>query len=126
MDLPSLITLLPSVPSLLGGHFRAPQSGEIRLVQKRHAQRYANPDVQGDTFVINVYDKLHDKSMDRATSIVSIQDREEGKLLMSTYSIGTVLTSIPTTLSMVLPLSLSVLSYQTMRSNTSSMFHTKR
>jgi hypothetical protein len=81
---------------------------------------------KGDTFIINVIDELKDKSMDRATSIVSIPDREEGKLLKSTYSIGTVLTSIPSTLSMVLLLSLSVLSYQVKCSNTSSMFHPKR
>ena len=81
---------------------------------------------KGDTFIINVIDELKDTSMDRATSIVSIQDREKGKLLKSTYSIGTVLTSIPTMLSMVLPLSLSALSYQARCSNTSSMFHPKR
>jgi hypothetical protein len=59
--------------------------------------------VQGDTFVINVIDELQDTRMDVVTSIVSISDLEEAKLLMSTCSIGTVLTSILTTLSTVLP-----------------------
>ena len=68
---PQLIPL-PSVRFLLGEHFPPLRSKGIRLVQKHYAQRYTNPDAQGDTFVIDVSNQLHDTSMDVATSIVSI------------------------------------------------------
>jgi hypothetical protein len=59
--------------------------------------------LQGDTFVINVFDELQDTRMDVVTSIVSISGLEETKLLMSTCSIGMVLTSIPSMPSTALP-----------------------
>jgi len=88
---------------LLGGNFPALPSGEIRLVQKHYAQWYGDPGTQGDTFVINVIDLLDDPSMDLATSIVSFSDLGETTSFMATSSIGTVSTSIATTLSMVPP-----------------------
>jgi hypothetical protein len=59
---------------------------------------------QGDTFVIDVADRLNDTSMDVATSIVSVSGLDYSELLLiPTFSIGTVLTSIAQTLPTVLP-----------------------
>ena len=59
--------------SLPGVHFRLLRSWEVRLVQKRYKLSYDDLfAVQGDTFVIDVSDQLHDTSMDVATSIVSM------------------------------------------------------
>ena len=68
---PQLI-LPPSVPFLPGEHFLALRSKGIRLIQKHFARLHTDPDAQGDTFVIDVSDQLHDTSMDVATAIVSI------------------------------------------------------
>jgi len=91
------------VPFLLGEHFPALRSKGIRLVQKHYAQPYANPDAQGDTFVIDVSNQLHDTSMDVATSMVSISGLDYSVLFMSTFSIGTASNNMASTLTMVLP-----------------------
>ena len=64
---------------------------ELGLVQKRYAQRrYADPNVQGDSFTINVINGLTNADMDVVTSIVSISGLREAILIMSMCSIGTV------------------------------------
>ena len=94
---------LPSVLFLLGEHFPDLRSKGIRLVQKPyHAQPYAKTDAQGDTFVIDVSNQLHDTSMDIATSIVNIPGLDYSVLFMSTFSIGTVSNNMASTLTMVL------------------------
>jgi iron transport multicopper oxidase len=65
---------LSSISAVLaGGTFPGPTIAGNKVSSKALPQRYADPDVQGDTFVINVFDELNDTSMDLATSIVSVQ-----------------------------------------------------
>lgn len=94
---------IPSVSFLPGGHFPALRSKGLGLVQKRFARGYANPDAQGDTFVIDVSNQLNDTSMDLDTSIVNIPGLEHSVLFMVTFSIGTVSNSMASTLTMALP-----------------------
>jgi hypothetical protein len=94
---------LPTASFLLGEHLPALRSKGIRLVLKHFVQPYANPDAQGDTFVIDVYNQLHDMSMDVVTSIVNIPGLDYSTLFMFTFSIGTVSNNMASTLTMVLP-----------------------